>query len=95
VVGAGPGARHWAAQGRCGPLRLISCHLGAVDGIAFSGGIGEHDGPLRQEVIELLAWLQPLEVLVVPADEEGLIARLCRQAAALGPTAPAPADSRR
>ncbi|MCX5950509.1 MAG: acetate kinase [Cyanobacteria bacterium] len=85
--------RHSLLQG----IGAMAASLGGVDGIAFSGGIGEHDGALRQEVIERLAWLQPLEVLVVPADEEGLIARLCRQAAALGPTtpAPAPADSPR
>lgn len=76
--------RHALLQG----IGAMAASLGGVDVIAFSGGIGEHDGALRQELIGRLAWLQPLEVLVVPADEEGLIARLCRQAVALGPCAP-------
>ncbi len=73
--------RHSLLQG----IGAMAASLGGVDVIAFSGGIGEHDGALRQETIDRLAWLQPFEVLVVPADEEGLIARLCRQAAAREP----------
>ena len=89
---------------RCGARRAISvfrhallqaigamaASLGGVDVIAFSGGIGENDGTLRQEVMERLSWLAPFEVMVVPADEEGLIARLCRQAAAQMPLASSP-----
>jgi acetate kinase len=70
--------RHSLLQG----IGAMAASLGGVDVIAFSGGIGEHDRALRQETIDRLAWLQPFEVLVVAADEEGLIARLCRQAAA-------------
>ena len=54
--------------------------LGGVDVIALSGGIGEHDEALRQELATHLGWLPPFELVVVPADEEGMIARQCRGA---------------
>jgi acetate kinase len=50
-----------------------------VDGIALSGGIGEHDQALAQELQEELAWLGAVRWLVVPADEEGLMVRLCME----------------
>ena len=35
---------------------MVACIQG-LDAIAFSGGIGEHDAVLRQQVCKLLAWL--------------------------------------
>lgn len=35
---------------------MIAC-LGGLDVIGFSGGIGEHDSQLRQDVIDKLSWL--------------------------------------
>lgn len=62
-------------------IGAMAASLGGVDVIAFTGGIGEHDSALRQEVAQALAWLLPFELLVVPADEEGVIARSCLAAA--------------
>jgi acetate kinase len=62
---------------------MAAC-LGGVEVIALSGGIGEHDAALRRELVAALAWLGPFRLRVVPADEEGLIARRCRGAAASG-----------
>jgi acetate kinase len=62
---------------------MAAC-LGGVDVIALSGGIGEHDAALRRELAEALAWLEPFTLRVIAADEEGLIARSCRAAAARG-----------
>ncbi|MFN7678545.1 MAG: acetate/propionate family kinase [Cyanobacteriota bacterium] len=59
---------------------MAAC-LGGVDGIALTGGIGEHDQALREELAAALGWLGPVQLRVVPADEEGLIARECRAAA--------------
>jgi acetate kinase len=70
--------RHSLLQG----IGAMAASLGGVDVVALTGGIGEHDGALRQELEEALAWLQPFELLVIPADEEGLIARSCRAATA-------------
>jgi acetate kinase len=61
---------------------MAAC-LEGVDVIALSGGIGEHDQALRAELQASLGWLGPLELLVVPADEEGVIARSCLAAAAI------------
>jgi acetate kinase len=49
--------------------------------LAFTGGIGEHDGALRDEVVSALSWLSPFEVMVIAADEEKVIAKACWQSA--------------
>lgn len=69
--------------------------LGGLDGIVFSGGIGENDASTRAEVIERCGWTgaildsgrnargeerisadtSRIPVLVIPTDEERLIAR--------------------
>ena len=72
--------RHRLLQG----IGAMAASLGGVEAIALSGGIGEHDRALQQELIQALNWLGPVRLEVVPADEEGLIARRCRAAAAAG-----------
>jgi acetate kinase len=68
-------------------IGAMAASLGGVDAIALSGGIGQNDALLEQELRERLAWLQPFELLRVPADEEGMAARLCRRASSgAGPT---------
>ncbi|MEB3200005.1 MAG: acetate kinase [Synechococcaceae cyanobacterium] len=58
-------------------IGAMAASLEGVEAIALSGGIGEHDGALRAELQQALAWLGPVHWLVVPADEEGVIARSC------------------
>jgi acetate kinase len=65
-------------------IGAMAASLGGVDVIALSGGIGEHDAALRQELTEALVWLEPYSLRVITADEEGLIARSCRAAASRG-----------
>ncbi|MFN9644193.1 MAG: acetate/propionate family kinase [Cyanobacteriota bacterium] len=65
-------------------IGAMAAGLGGVDVIALTGGIGEHDQALREELQSALDWLSPVTWAVVPADEEGLIARQCRAAAGLG-----------
>jgi acetate kinase len=71
--------RHGLLQG----IGAMAASLGGVDVIALTGGIGEHDAALREELTEALGWLGPFAMEVVPADEEGLISRQCRLAAGL------------
>lgn len=81
-----PGAQRAIAVFRHTLLQAIGAMastLGGVDVIALTGGIGEHDRTLREELVVALSWLEPFELVVVPADEEGLIARQCRAAAGL------------
>ena len=58
-------------------LGARAASLGGVDVIALSGGIGEHDSLLAQELRLALDWLNPFALVVIPADEEGLLARSC------------------
>ncbi|QNI84071.1 acetate kinase [Synechococcus sp. PROS-7-1] len=85
-------AGHQGAQLALGVFRqrllqligAMAASLRGVDVLALTGGIGEHDQALQAELAEALAWLPNLEMVIVPADEEGMIARLCRRSAAVG-----------
>ena len=60
-------------------IGAMAASLGGVDQIALSGGVGANDNQLLQDLQEQLGWLGPVDWLQVPADEEGMIARLvCR-----------------
>lgn len=65
--------RHRLLQG----IGAMAASLGGADAIALTGGIGEHDGALATELKAALAWLPAVRWLQVPADEEGLMVRLC------------------
>lgn len=65
-------------------IGAMAASLQGVDVLALTGGIGEHDAALKAELVEALAWLPNLEMVIVPADEEGMIARLCSRSAAVG-----------
>ena len=58
-------------------IGAMAAVLGGVEVIALSGGIGENDTALLQQLRDRLQWLGPLQWQVVPADEEGVIARSC------------------
>jgi acetate kinase len=49
--------------------------LGGIDTLVFTGGIGEHSATIRDGVVSRLGMLAIGQVLVVPADEEAVIAR--------------------
>ncbi len=63
-------------------IGAMTASLGGVDVLALSGGIGEHDRALQTELKQMLHWMPALDLQVVPADEEGMIARLCQRAEA-------------
>jgi acetate kinase len=48
--------------------------LGGLDSLVFTGGIGEHAAAIRDGVVSRLGMLTIGQVLVVPADEESVIA---------------------
>ena len=60
-------------------LGSMAASLGGVDVLALTGGIGEHDRQLHEELSESLRWWGAFTTVVIPADEEGMIARLCRR----------------
>ncbi len=48
--------------------------MGGLDGLAFTGGIGENDREMRKQIIEGLAWAGQVPVFIIEADEERTIA---------------------
>jgi acetate kinase len=52
--------------------------LGGLDLIVFTGGIGEHAAPVRKRITELLRFTGAFEELVIPTDEEIVLARACQ-----------------
>ena len=53
----------------------MAAALRGIDALVFSGGIGENAAWLRERVAASLGWLRPApRVLVVPTDEEAVIA---------------------
>ena len=49
--------------------------LGGVDSLVFTGGIGEHSSEVRDDVVGRLGFLSMGQILVIPTDEEAVIAR--------------------
>ncbi|MGL6096184.1 MAG: acetate/propionate family kinase, partial [Fimbriiglobus sp.] len=58
-------------------IGAMAAALGGADAIAFSGGIGENAGEIRDRITARLGWLGAA-VHVVPADEEAVIAARTR-----------------
>ncbi len=53
----------------------LAAALGGLDALVFTGGIGEHAGPVREAIVEQSRWLGAFAVAVVPTNEEEMIAR--------------------
>jgi acetate kinase len=70
-------------------IGAMAASLGGVDQIALSGGIGANDPQLLEELRDQMAWLGPVRWRPIPADEEGMIARLVERAQLSDPADPA------
>lgn len=55
-------------------MGMMAVALGGMDGIVFTGGIGENAAPVRENVLRRLEFIKPYEVLVIPANEERMMA---------------------
>ncbi|KTD32070.1 acetate/propionate family kinase [Legionella israelensis] len=53
---------------------MMSASLGGIDGIVFTGGIGENSEYIRQRILSHLAFLRPFEIHVIRANEERIMA---------------------
>jgi acetate kinase len=62
-----------------GAVAQMAMALGGIDVLAFSGGVGENRADVRKAISERLSFLGELDVEVVPAREELVIARAVRQ----------------
>lgn len=48
----------------------MAVSIGGLDGLIFTGGIGENAAPVRQKILDHLAFLPPFETHIIAADEE-------------------------
>ncbi|MFB2552019.1 acetate/propionate family kinase [Ensifer soli] len=53
---------------------MMAVSMGGMDGFVFTGGVGENAAPVRGAILDRLAFLRPFEVLVIPANEERMMA---------------------
>jgi acetate kinase len=60
-------------------IGAMAASLGGVDQIALSGGIGANDPSMLNELKQSMAWLGAVRWTPIPADEEGMIARVILQ----------------
>lgn len=56
-------------------LGAMAAVLGGLDTLVFTGGIGEHAQIIRERVIAAIAYLGDVATLVIPTDENLMIAR--------------------
>jgi acetate kinase len=61
-----------------GAVAAMAAALGGLDALAFTGGIGEHAGNVRNRIVERVRFLGDFKVEVVPAREELVIAQAVR-----------------
>jgi acetate kinase len=60
-------------------VAAMAVALGGVDALAFSGGVGENRGDVRDAVVARLGFLGPPRVEVVHAREDVVVARAVRR----------------
>jgi acetate kinase len=59
-------------------MGAMAVALGGVDGVIFTGGIGEHSAFVRDKILARIAFMKPFEVRVIPANEERMMAMQAR-----------------
>jgi len=55
-------------------MGMMAVALGGVDGIIFTGGIGENAAPVRKKILNHVQFMKPYETYVIPANEERIMA---------------------
>ncbi|KGP62536.1 acetate kinase [Legionella norrlandica] len=56
-------------------IGMMAISLGGVDGIVFTGGIGENSELIRTNILNRIQCLPPFSALVIPTNEEKMMAR--------------------
>lgn len=54
-------------------IAMMAVSVGKLDGLIFTGGIGEHSAPVRNKILQHLTLLQPFTMEVIPCDEEQMM----------------------
>lgn len=52
--------------------------IGGIDALIFTGGIGENSKNVRERIVSQLQWLNKIEMMVIPTNEELVIAKACQ-----------------
>ncbi len=55
-------------------IAAMAVSIGGIDALIFTGGIGEHAESIRQGILNHLCFLPAFQSLVIPANEEALMA---------------------
>lgn len=55
-------------------ISMMAVSLGGIDGLVFTGGIGENSAFIREKIRTHLGFLKPFTVLIIPANEEFMMA---------------------
>jgi acetate kinase len=53
---------------------MMAVSMGGMDGLVFTGGIGENAAPVRTAILDRLSFLRPFQTLVLPTNEERMMA---------------------
>ena len=59
-------------------IAQMGVSLGGIDTLVFTGGIGEHALPVRADITKRIDWLHIARVLVMPTNEEAMMAQHTR-----------------
>lgn len=59
-------------------IALMAVSIGGIDGLVFTGGIGQHADTVRAAILERIDFLKVPEILVMPTDEERIMAQQAR-----------------
>lgn len=55
-------------------IAVMAISLGGIDALVFTGGIGENSDLIRTKILNRLQCLLPFSVLIIPANEEQMMA---------------------
>lgn len=55
-------------------IAVMTISLGGIDALVFTGGIGENSELIRAKILDRLQCLLPFAVLIIPANEEQMMA---------------------
>jgi acetate kinase len=55
-------------------MGMMAVALGGIDGIIFTGGIGENAAPIREKILRHVEFMKLYETYVIPANEERIMA---------------------
>jgi acetate kinase len=59
-------------------IALMAVSIGGIDGLVFTGGIGQYADTVRADILARIDFLKVPEVLVMPTDEERIMALQAR-----------------